>query len=167
MGTHIKSKHLKIKKERTRKFKCSNCDATFLTRDHQEYHMNSVHLNLSPYKCDLCPKCFKTSLSLKAHVNQVHLKLKKHKCTHCSTAFYKKNDLEDHLKRKHLGMKFSKKWSCSNSEKNHLNNSHNPKPFVCNLCPNSQNQPYFATKTSLKAHYNHSHQNMYLAEDDK
>ena len=71
LNNHIESKHLKIKKERIRKFKCSNCDATFLTRDHQEYHMNGIHLNLAPYKCDHCQKCFKTALSLKAHVNQV------------------------------------------------------------------------------------------------
>ena len=61
-----------VKIKPSKKVICKKCDAPFGGKQHLEYHMNRVHLNVKPYACSFCENAFFTKNILKTHLKRSH-----------------------------------------------------------------------------------------------
>ena len=108
----IQSFHLK-----TTRFKCEQCEETFVRKDSLTCHLREQHFNINANvdfvedlgnyfqnKCDQCDKSFKRKYQLKRHVSTVHSSAeykKKFQCPKCDKKFTTKDHLKRHEKSKH------------------------------------------------------------------
>ncbi|KAF9260081.1 hypothetical protein L218DRAFT_626346 [Marasmius fiardii PR-910] len=75
------------RKKGARSFPCSNCEATFTTKQNLNHHLNS-HYNIKPFSCDHCRRPFGHASDLRRHLKwKVCLAVKKKSAEefiHCS-----------------------------------------------------------------------------------
>lgn len=89
------------------KWKCKNCDKSFLSHYLLNVHMRS-HVNI--YQCDLCEKGARNKASLQSHMRD-HFELNPHRCKHCNRGFKLKRVMEQHVARIHF-TEDQKKFQC-------------------------------------------------------
>ena len=127
---HNCSKEKSIKKQKGKRFPCSQCPRYFSSNLHLKDHVNTVHENRLDFACDQCGKKLASKKRLVQHIQQTHSKqviceicnrkianpaqLKRHKvfthkqtegawfCQKCpKSVFFSKSTYELHLKDKH------------------------------------------------------------------
>ena len=87
MERHIAQKH-----DRSKLFKCSLCDSTFVQEKHLLDHVAFVHEKKISNLCSLCGKNFRTQGELKKHIKYDHELegQKTHECEECDKTLRKK-----------------------------------------------------------------------------
>ena len=157
---HIATKH----EENGKKFLCSLCPTTCLTKHLLKQHITVVHEKLMQYLCTQCGKYCITKGQLNAHVKKVHEKdpneVKMFTCKICQKEFKTKHELNNHKLVVHEGitpiicpecpMGFARMINL----KNHLNYVHTEKKFDCDKCGSK-----FKTKGVLNTHIKNVHEN--------
>ena len=78
--------------------RCEVCNKPFKNMKNQEYHVQSIHLNIKRYKCDTCPYQSYSHHNLKSHKKRVHLNLKRYECQECPFKTNKKTLCQRPLK---------------------------------------------------------------------
>lgn len=96
-------RHISIKHDKQRRFKCSECAKIYAFKQSLEFHMTTVHSGLKielekqPVKCEKCDKICASAKALNIHTTIKHcpeeLKLN---CDHCGKLFRKKELLDKH-----------------------------------------------------------------------
>jgi uncharacterized Zn-finger protein len=89
--------HSKIHQQRERNFKCQekNCEKYFLTKNHLENHLTTVHECLErKFICNICKKSFKTLNNLQTH-EAVHSE-RSFLCRFCDKTFTRSQDVKVH-----------------------------------------------------------------------
>ena len=97
LNYHLTSVH----GEGERKFKCDQCEKTFVRASCLRQHVESHHLRSTLYQCEQCPKNFWAKSYLQTHIRIVHQKYRPHKCDICLEGFLYKRDVVRHKKFQH------------------------------------------------------------------
>lgn len=79
-----------------KKFKCTECDKKFFTRQRLYVH-RLVHSDETKWKCHSCGKGFKTKYNYKVHLRS-HSTVKPFECVVCKKTFTTKQSRDSHLK---------------------------------------------------------------------
>ena len=90
----------------TKKYKCSNCDASFTRRSNLNNHVKVIHEGKKVSKCFICDSSFIQSADLKRHIATVHEGQKPFKCSICDSSFTQVGNLNTHINSVHKGQKF-------------------------------------------------------------
>ena len=131
------NKHIRLKHEVEKVYRCANCSKTFQMECDIQRHM-FTHTNVRPFKCTICSKTYTCKSSLKQHINLIHGK-KNLSCVFCTRVFRLQQDLDRHTAT-HTG---SKQWRCS-------------------VCRKS-----YACKSSLSVHKRNVHEILHVNDDEK
>ena len=125
LSSHIKSKHLGVKKT----YSCPTCGKTFSQIRSYRQHAN-VHAGIRPYTCEVCGKSFTYDKSLKEH-RYMHDTVRRFQCSVCQKAFRQQTCLLIHMKthkekKDHIcsvcGREFTQKQSLLRHERIHTGN---------------------------------------------
>ena len=146
--------------EKTKKFLCTKCDASFTRKGMVKYHFAKVHKenNKRSIRCKFCSCRILSQTDLDLHILSVHGG-KMPECTICNESFNQESHLVIHLKEVHdekmsyschiCGTKCSKKQYL----KLHIESVHEKKkPFKCNFCDYSS-----SALASLNGHTSKNH----------
>ena len=94
---HKMDRHIKEVHTRETQVRCPQCDKVFSREEHMRSHMRNVHLDKTEkFQCDICQASFDYKYNLKRHVKQVHENFS-FKCQECSAAYTQKYKLEKHV----------------------------------------------------------------------
>jgi len=129
---HVSSKH-----NNEKKFACSQCSETFISRHLKNVH-ERTHTNEKGFICDQCGENFATSQGLSHHKSR-HTGDYQYRCKACDKGFNNYKLLEEHY-HIHTG---SKPYQCSKCDKGfanrgslwiHMKQHTNTKPYACTEC---------------------------------
>ena len=84
----------------SRRFVCSQCQRSYVTRDVLKQHVDSMHNKLYRYRCETCDRCFMNRSHYYDHV-AAHTGVKQHACSICEMKFMNKSSLKAHVLRIH------------------------------------------------------------------
>ena len=169
LKSHIQSQH-----EKTKSFKCKECDLSFTTETGRYKHSKRMHTKSSDgqemeFICELCGKTYKNSLSLYHHAYQHSYKRKsvkppsddtdKHTCGYCGKVYNFKSALYMHI-RKHDEYGKALLYICECGKRFAFKSmflKHQPfhgvsRPFPCSQC-----NKRFKTKNTMQTHLNKTH----------
>ena len=82
-----------------RKYKCFECDKSFISQSRLTYHKNNVH-DPPKYQCSFCEKLFRSKVSYERHI-LVHSDEKPHQCEFCSYKARTVGNLSSHVRAVH------------------------------------------------------------------
>ncbi|KAL7306864.1 hypothetical protein TKK_0001024 [Trichogramma kaykai] len=139
-----------IVEDRTKTFKCLQCDHKFIHPTTLKRHVEKIHNDNFFFKCTVCHKKFSKSFDLNAHIKSVHEKLKELKCDQCDEKFTRALDLDKHIRTQHNSIKkLLKCFTCGAAFSRHCNlemhvktvhtNSNSFEYIICDKKFNSQN----------------------------
>jgi len=141
---------------RNQLFNCTECEATYMTRQDLWQHTNSKHKGIV-YSCHQCSYNATHLGNLKTHKQAVHAGVK-YSCNQCEYQATRQRHLKTHKQAFHEGVKYF----CNQCEyqstqhrslKTHQQAVHEGVKYVCNQCE------YQTTlKSSLKFHINSVHE---------
>ncbi|KAJ9594206.1 hypothetical protein L9F63_014366, partial [Diploptera punctata] len=143
--------------KKEKKFKCSECESTFVQRDRLMQHFR-VH-TLQEIECMICGHKTKHKTALRRHM-LIHTGERPFECEFCGGKFADRSTLVNH-RRIHTG---ERPFSCKECGKTfarivhlqaHLRSHSNERPFPCHLCPSS-----FKTKAHLVKHLSSIHKEL-------
>ena len=116
---HELRRHQLIHKEK--RYLCSQCDYTTVSRNILKRHVNTVHSDVRNFKCPTCGDAFKTKTTMEHHQISRHQDVRNFECDVCGKRFKKRTHLGTH-KRIHTGdyygsccgINFVQKWNYKN-----------------------------------------------------
>ena len=91
-------------KKLKKKYKCKECETSFVSKNGLKGHSNRAHLKIKPLKKVICNECelsFEIKQHLEHHMNKVHLNFKPYECVLCKKAFFIEARLKRHLLANH------------------------------------------------------------------
>ena len=149
--THTSTVH-----ERSKPYKCKECDKRFAVEISISIHMKQCH---GDHRCTICKESFSAALDLKKHIRLTHKPNQQRKCTFCGESFRLVQELRRHIGTTHktISCKFcDEKFLKSTYEmeiKTHLDTVHEgKKPLKCELCSSE-----FVLKSLLSVHIKNIH----------
>jgi uncharacterized Zn-finger protein len=152
---HMDGVHLGVK------FDCLECDYQATRKSNLTQHINTVHRGIHKFKCDQCESSFAESGNLAKHIQSVHDKVR-FVCTveGCDKSYSLKSYLINHIKSFHEGHEHrcdqcGKVLSTNANLKQHIQNVHSDKRFICSFdnCGKS-----FTRSSHLKSHVKSAHE---------
>lgn len=87
--------------QRTNKFLCSKCGASFARKSRLIDHERCVHLKVKQFSCPRCPLEFGLRHNLQRHVKMVHEKFRPKHCPVCGHGFHNSFVLARHMRAIH------------------------------------------------------------------
>ncbi|XP_062535574.1 zinc finger protein 99-like [Armigeres subalbatus] len=140
-----------------RAFKCSECPATYNSKESYRKHIKLHSDPANKYKCDICGCSYRHAKGLKEHITAEHTGERPHKCSHCPARHARTSGLSSHLlshsvqklHRCPKGKEFKRFSEC----KQHVNFFHHKlKPFPCFFCPRQYPRKDYRKRHMVSAH---------------
>nr|XP_049707244.1 tigger transposable element-derived protein 4 [Helicoverpa armigera] len=126
-----KSKEIEKKVKKSRRFRCTACDAEFDTSADLKTH-GLEHQVKTRHKCEICGRYFKKAFSLRMH-SKVHMEKAAPQCPLCGLKFNNKNYLARHMsthERTEECEICKAKFHTKSQLKNHTKQAHSKRKLV-------------------------------------
>ncbi|XP_043266409.1 zinc finger protein 600-like [Venturia canescens] len=132
----------KVVKDRTRKFKCNECDKWFSTAYNFKQHAGTHFFDQQKYRCEYCGVSFAWKSTLNKHLAGNHRPdgPQKFVCEICPKVYSTLSQVNEHVKRDHLkernhvctlcGKSFFKKFDLKTHSRIHTKE----RPYICRAC---------------------------------
>ena len=140
---HDENQKLKFLSNRSRKYKCDDCDSRFYINSHLKRHVKGVHLGINDEKkhlCEICDTAFSRPFDLNRHIRRIHeAEENQFPCDMCKNSFSRQANLNLHKKKVHQGIKYNchlceKQFSRKRDLKNHVDGIHKGIRKTCEIC---------------------------------